>query len=520
MTSAVWITRVPDPGPGPRLAVKDNLDVAGLPTTCAHPAFGGGAPAARTATAVQRLLDAGAVVVGKTNLDQFATGLVGTRSPYGAVRNPHQPSRLAGGSSSGSAAAVALGEADLAVGTDTAGSGRVPAALCGVVGIKPTLGLVPSDGVVPAVPSLDCVSIFAPTVGGAAGALARMAGGARPVPVGTPVAPAGPLRIGVPALVPGLDQPAAVAWEQALKELAGLGAVIEVDATPYLAAGRLVYSPAFLPERHVSFGAFLASHPEGADPQVAAIARRGGTVSGSASAQERSRLPALVQAAATWWDGVDVVCVPTVGEAPSLEDVAAAPAEVNRRLGAWTAGANPLDLCAAAVPCGWRDDGVPFGVTFLGPAFADPVVAVAAARLAGEPDPPPPAWAGWVDVVVVGAHLAGQPLNGQLTSRGASLVREARTAPEYRLVALDTDPPKPGLVRAGSGGAAIEVEVWRLPADRFGPFAAAIPPPLGIGTVVLEDGTSALGYLCEAWAAADAADISRFGGWRAYLRSQ
>jgi allophanate hydrolase len=513
----VFITEVHEPGPGVRLAVKDNVDVAGLPTTCAHPAFER-TPAA-TAPSVQRLLDDGCVVIGKTNLDQFATGLVGTRSPYGVVPNPHVPERVAGGSSSGSAAAVALGLADLAVGTDTAGSGRVPAALCGVVGLKPTVGLISNEGVVPACPSLDCVSIFAPTIRAAASALATMAGGPRPVPIGTPVPPAGPLRIGVPpaAQLGALDADATIAWDRSRKELSRLGTVVEVDLTPYLEAGQLVYGPAFLPERHAAVGAFLASHVDGADPTVAGIIGQGDGIDGSASAAERLRLPALASQVAAWWVAVDVVAVPTVGEAPRLEEVAADPVGVNWRVGAFTAGANPLDLCAAAVPCGWRDDGVPFGVTFLGPPFADPVVAVAGARLVGEPDPVPPAWAGWTDVVVVGAHLDGQPLNHQLSDRGGSLVRAARTAPCYRLSVLPTSPPKPGLARLAAGGSSIEAEVWRLPTDAFGSFVTAVPAPLAVGTVLLEDGTSAIGFLCESADVFAAADISHHGGWRAYL---
>jgi allophanate hydrolase len=316
-----------------------------------------------------------------------------------------------------------------------------------------------------------------------------------------------------------LDTDAVAAWDRAVKELGALGSVVEVDLTPYLEAGQLVYGPAFLPERHVAVGRFLASHPDGADPTVAEIIGWGADIDAATSAAERLRLPALAAAVADWWSEVDVVAAPTVGEAPTLEEVAADPVGVNRRLGTFTAGANPLDLCAAAVPCGERDDGVPFGVTFLGPAFADPVVAAAAARLAGEPDPPPPPWAGWTDIVVVGAHLAGQPLNWQLTDRGGHLVRSVSTAPEYRLVALPTVPPKPGLVRVTDGGASIATEVWRLPTDGFGSFVAAIPAPLGIGKVVLEDGLEVAGFLCEPWALEGAPDITHHGGWLAYLAS-
>jgi allophanate hydrolase len=243
-------------------------------------------------------------------------------------------------------------------------------------------------------------------------------------------------------------------------------------------------------------------------------------IDAATSSRERDRLVALARDVAAWWPLVDVVAVPTVGEAPTIAEIDADPVGVNLRLGTWTAGANPLDLCVAAVPCGWRDDGVPFGVSFLGPAFGDPVVAVAAARLLGEPDPPAPAWVGWTDIVVVGAHLAGQPLNWQLAQRGGHLVDAVRTTPEYRLAALPTEPPKPGLVRVASGGASIEAERWRLPTDGFGSFVAGIAAPLAIGTVLLDDGTRAPGFLCESVAAAEAPDITAFGGWRAYLDSR
>jgi allophanate hydrolase len=514
----VWISEVARVGDGVRLAVKDNIDVEGLPTTCAHPSFS--YVADRTAPAVQRLLDAGAVVAGKANLDQFATGLVGTRSPYGVVENPHVPGRIAGGSSSGSAAAVALGLSDIGVGTDTAGSGRVPAALCGLVGMKPTVGLIPVDGTVPACVSLDCMSVFTRTVAEAASAVWTMSSPpARPVPSGTPVTPPGSLRIGVPRAdqLVDLDEDATAAWEAALKELVALGTTVELDVGAYLEAGALVYGPAFLPERFAAVGEFLAAHPDGADPTVAEIIGRGGTIDAATAAADRARLPELSARVAEWWNDVDVVAVPTTGLAPSVAEVAADPVALNRRLGTWTAGANPLDLCAAAVPCGRRADGVPFGITFLGPAFADHAVLVAGARLAGEPDPPAPEWRQWTDVVVVGAHLEGQPLNWQLTDRRAHLVRSTRSAAEYRLVALPTEPPKPGLVRCAAGGASIEVEVWRMPTDAFGSFVAGVPSPLAIGAVILEDGTSAHGFLCESFAVDAAPDITAFGGWRSYL---
>lgn len=513
----VWITKVDGvvPDGAVRLAVKDNIDVAGIPTTCAHPAYAYTPEV--SAPSVQLLVDAGMFVVGKTNLDQFATGLVGTRSPYGVVENPVVPGRVSGGSSSGSAVAVATGEADIALGTDTAGSGRVPAALCGVVGLKPTRSLVSTDGVVPACHSLDCVSLFARTVGEAVDAANLIT--TQGAPIGTPVVPTGPLRIGIPRDedLDVLDPDALDAWKFAVKELSRLGEITAIDLTPYFTAGATVYD-SFVAERWESFGPFLASHPDGADPVVAGIVDRAKNLSAHELAAAQLRLVSLREEVATWWHDIDVLVTPTVGEAPTIADVAADPLGVNARLGRFTLGCNPLDLCAISVPAGVRADGVPFGVTFLGPAFADPVVAAAGARFVGEPEPAPPAWAGWATVFVVGAHLTGQPLNHTLTSRGGHLVAEIDTAPSYRLFALDTSPPKPGLVRVNDGGAAIAGELWQLPLDQYGSFVAEIPSPLGIGTVTLADGSTHQGFACESAAVEDAADITSFGGWRNYLQ--
>ena len=507
---------------GVTVAVKDNIDVAGAPTTAAHPAFD--RRPGTSATAVGRLCAAGAVVIGKTNLDQFATGLVGTRSPYGAVRNAIDPTRVSGGSSSGSALAVALGEVDVALGTDTAGSGRVPAALNGIVGLKPTRGLVSSAGVVPACRSLDCVSVLARTVGEAAAVLGTIAGPdpldpwSRTPPGGTPTVPS-ELRVGIPRTdqLAGLDADAAAAWADALHALAALGTTTTIDLTPYLDAGDLLYGSALIAERWDAVGEFLEAHPDGADPTVAALIGAARTLPAHQLAGDQHRIRQAAQALRATWEQVDVIAVPTVGEAPTLEAVAADPVGVNARLGRFTNGANILDLCGAAVPCETRADGIPFGITFLAPAFADALVAAAGARLLGEADPAAPPWTATTTIVVVGAHLRGQPLNHQLVERGARLVAPVRTAPIYRLYALPTDPPKPGLVRTGAGGAAIEAELWELPVDGFGSFVRAIPAPLTIGTVVLEDCTAHPGFLCESWAVAGCPDITASGGWARHL---
>ena len=508
---------------GLTVAVKDNIDVAGLPTTAAHPGFD--RRPTRSATAVARLVEAGAVVIGKTNLDQFATGLVGTRSPYGAVRNAHVPDRVSGGSSSGSAVTVALGEVDAALGTDTAGSGRVPAALNGVVGLKPTRGLVSNAGVVPACRSLDCVSVLARSVREAAAVLAVAAAPdprdpwSRTPPLGTPSVGSGPLRIGLPSArhLARLDPLAGAAWLGAVAAISAVGTTAEIDLAPYLAAGDLLYGSALIAERWDAVGEFLDEHPEGSDPTVAALIGAARALPGHQLAGDLHRVRRHSAEFATVWDAVDVVAIPTVGEAPTLAQVAADPIGVNARLGWFTNGANILDLCAAAVPCGVRADGVPFGITFLGPAFADPVVAAAAARLLREPDPPLPGWAGGTTLVVVGAHRRGQPLNHQLVERGGRFVAAVRTAPVYRLHALATEPAKPGLVRVETGGVPIDAELWSLPVDGFGDFVRRIPAPLTIGTVELADTTTHPGFLCEGWAAAAAPDISGFGSWPAYL---
>jgi allophanate hydrolase len=513
---------------GTTLAVKDNIDVAGTPTTAAHPAFA--TDGLESATVVARLTAAGAVVIGKTNLDQFATGLVGTRSPFGAVRNAIDPSRISGGSSSGSAVAVALGEVDAALGTDTAGSGRVPAALNAVVGLKPTRGLLSTVGVVPACRSIDCVSVFARSVATASAVLAAASGPdpadpwSRTAPLGTPIPGSGPLRIGVPRpeQVDALDDAARGAWDRAVRDLARLGPVVEIDLGPYLDAGELLYGSALVAERWDAVGPFLEAHPEGSDPTVAAVIGAARDLPAHQYAADIDRVRRHAADFAPVWDAVDVVAIPTVGEAPTLAEVAADPIGVNRRLGRFTNGCNLLDLCAAAVPAGTRDDGMPFGITFLGPAFADPVVATVAARFVGEPDPPLPGWAGATTIVVVGAHLRGQPLNGELVGRGAQFVASVRTAPSYRLAALPTVPPKPGLsrVRPDETGAAIAAELWRIPIDGFGDFVDAIPAPLGIGKVELADGTWHPGFICEGAALADAPDITAHGGWLAYLTTR
>jgi allophanate hydrolase len=496
---------------GVPFAVKDNIDVAGLPTTAACPPFS--YVPDHNAAVVQRLLDAGAICVGKTNLDQFATGLVGTRSPqYGPCRNPFVPDAIAGGSSSGSAVAVATGEVAFALGTDTAGSGRVPAALCGLVGLKPAPGALPNDGVVPAMASYDCVSAFTTTVADAATVLDVLAGSS-----GAPAAPV--LRLGVPEPIDWHgDGDARRRFEAALDQAAALGcSVAEVNGSVLREAGAMLYGSALVAERHAAFGEFAAAHPSDMDPAVAEIVRRAGEYSGSDVYRALASMRACRDEIADLWRDVDALILPTVARVPAFAEALTDPFGPSAELGALTAFANPLGCAAVAVPVGRRASGVPFGVSLYGPAGSEVALLARAAGFTGEALAPQPG-ARRRRLAVVGAHVTGQPLNQQLVDLGAELCATTTTAPEYRLFALDASPPKPGLLRApAGGGAAIEVEVWALDDTGFGAFVAAIPAPLGVGRVTLADGTEVTGFLCEPYAVEQAREITAFGGWRAFL---
>jgi allophanate hydrolase len=480
---------------GKLVAVKGNIDVAGLPTTAGCPAYAY-QPAA-DAPVVARLKAAGATILGTTNLDQFATGLVGTRSPYGAVRNAIDPARVSGGSSSGSAVAVALGIVDIALGTDTAGSGRIPAAFNGIVGLKPTYGLIPADGVVPACRSLDCVSIFARTVAEAQAALASVSE--------QPPAPvlALPYRLGIPADLGSLAPGWAEAYEAAAARFEG-ATLVPIDLGPFLAVAKLLYEGAFVAERYTAVGEFIDAHKSEVDPTVGAIISAARDIPAHKLFRDQEELNRLGKDAAAEMAKVDAVLLPTTVEHPTIAEVAADPIGVNARLGRYTNFANLLGLSALAIPAG-TVDGLPFGVSLVGKAFADNTLAAIAQHL------PATAY-----IAVVGAHLSGQALNHQLVSRGGVLAKETKTAPAYRLFALDTVPPKPGLVR-DSSGASIEAEVWELPVGQFGSFVAELPAPMAIGKVELADGTWVPGFTCERHALAGAREITSFGGWRTYL---
>jgi allophanate hydrolase len=504
---------------GVPFVVKDNIDVAGLPTTSGCP--GAAYVAERDADVVARLRAAGAIVVGKANLDQFATGLVGTRSPYGTPPNVLDPAIVPGGSSSGSAVAVALGLVPFALGTDTAGSGRVPAALNGVVGLKPTVGRMSTVGVAPAVRSLDCPSVFARTVADAATVAASMVGATdattRPPAQARPMA--WPPRVGVPARWPAdapLDPPMAAWFAAAVDRLAAFGCpIVPVDVGPHLELGRLLYGSALVAERAAAIGELVAKDVDGLDPVVAGIIARAADHGGVDVYRAEHAAAEARRAVAAAFEAVDVLALPATPGTATLDEVADDPVGRNQFLGTLTTFVNLADLACVTVPMA---PAVPAGLQLIGPAWSDADLAALAEGYArGDLGDRDPACA----VVVVGAHLAGQPLNHQLTSRGAVLRRSTTTAPTYRLYELaNTVPPKPGLVRVAGGGASIEVELWAITPADLGAFLLDVPAPLAIGTVELADGSWWKGFVCEPGALDGATDITHAGGWRRHLTSR
>jgi allophanate hydrolase len=557
----VWIARVPREqvlvrvraleGRSPRelplygipFAIKDNIDLAGMPTTAACPDFT--FIPDESAFVVQQLIDAGAIPIGKTNLDQFAAGLVGTRSPYGACRNSFNPDYISGGSSSGSAVAVARGFVSFALGTDTAGSGRVPAGYNNIIGLKPSCGRLSTRGVIPACRSLDCVSIFS----GSADCAERVFAVASKFDPQDPYARefksaiangrvlgAAPLRIGVPRpdqLQFFGDEEYARLFAETVEAAIDNGArAIEIDYAPLLATARLLYEGPWIAERYAAIAAFMTEHADALHPVTRSIIEGGRRPSGVDAFNAQYRLQALRRSAERVFEDIDVLLTPTAGTIYRIDEVDANPVELNTNLGYYTNYVNLLDLAAIAVPAGFRADGLPFGVTLLAPRGADDALLALAARLhplrsttigAMEVPTPLPAATtsvrpGFIPVVVCGAHMQGLPLNHQLRDRHAYFVRSTRSAPVYRFYALAGGPPRrPGMVRVSQDGAAIDVEVWAIPAEHFGSFVAGIPAPLGIGKVLLEDGTSEPGFICEGLAVADAQDITALGSWRRFV---
>lgn len=560
---------------GVPFVVKDNIDMAGLPTTAGCPQYS--YTPEQDATSVARLRAAGAILLAKANLDQFATGLVGTRSPYGPVPNSFNPAYVSGGSSSGSAVAVARGLVPFSLGTDTAGSGRVPAGFNNLVGLKPTRGRFSIQGVVPACRSLDCVSVFTLTVDDAewvAGVLEGFdpADGYSREPFNPPAFLPEQPRLGIPTELPWFgDSESEAAWMRSLGEWQDLGVtLVPLDFTPMQTLAQLLYGGPWVAERHAAIAEFMAEQGEVMDPTVRGIIEQAHNFTATDAYRAEYRRAELTRDIQRLMQSVDTLLVPTSPRLPTLSDVAADPVAVNSQLGTWTNFVNLADCSALALPAGIRADGLPFGITLIGPAWQDAALAELGRRWqahapwalgatdrilsdgsaapgvsldtisldtaplntsstlsssapsttpskTASPHTVPP---NYVRLAVVGAHLSGMPLNRQLRERCARFVETTTTASCYRLYALpNTTPPKPGLIRTQQGGAAILVELWDLPLVHFGSFVAEIPAPLGIGTLTLTDGRTVKGFICEAEAAQGATDITALGGWRAYINA-
>ena len=511
-------------------AVKDNIDVAGLPTTAACPGFA--YTPETSAEVVRRLVEAGAIAIGKTNLDQFATGLVGVRSPYGVPRNPFNAEYIPGGSSSGSAVAVSSGLASFSLGTDTAGSGRVPAGFNNIVGLKPTPGLFSNEGVVPACRSLDCVSVFALSCADADAVLQ--------VAAEPPVAPAvgKAFRFGVPEPLEFFgDADYAALYAQAVEKLKELGGTpVAFDYAPFRDAAQLLYSGPWVAERTAAVGAFIegADDKAGVWPVTRQIVLGGRGYSAVDAFEGQYRLAALKAHAAAEIEGLDFLVLPTAGTIYTVADLAREPVLYNSHLGHYTNFVNFFGLSGLALPFGFRPDGLPFGITLIARPLAErsllafgarwqravPLPLGKTASRLPAPEADPAVAEDRVSIAVVGAHMSGLPLNGQLTELGGRFESASKTQPAYRLYALPGGPPqRPGLLKVAEGGGAVELEVWSLPSDKVGAFLMKIPAPLGLGTVALADGRGVPGFLCESHATAGARDITSLGGWRAYLKS-
>ncbi len=558
---AVWIHLIPEevsvaraselgsyrtglPLYGIPFAIKDNIDLQDVATTAGCPAYSH--IAGESAEVVRRLIQAGAIPIGKTNLDQFATGLVGTRSPYGACSSVFDRKYISGGSSSGSAVAVAAGLVSFALGTDTAGSGRIPASFNNIVGLKPTRGALSTRGLVPACRTLDCISIFTLTCADAELVYEVVQGFDADDPYSRSpnqkkAWPTSDLRVGVPSyrsLVFFGDDSGRDIFNRAVLQLEKLGAVaIEISYEPFRETAELLYSGPWVAERLAAIRDFLAVSPDSLHPVTAQIIGSAKSINGVDTFQAMYRLAELTRRVQKEFERIDCMLLPTAGACYTHEEVAAEPVRLNTNLGYYTNFVNLLDMAAVAAPFGRRANGISFGVSLLGPAWSEQALLQLADRLhrcesevkvgadlfdlnetpaIAVPYSPE----GYVALAVCGAHLSGQPLNSQLSLAGAFLIERTFTSDEYRLYALrGTVPAKPGLVKVSVDGSRIEVEVWAVPATNFGAFVAAVPPPLSIGSCILQSGRTVKSFLCEPLALQNADEITGFGGWLAYLNA-
>ncbi|RXZ01398.1 allophanate hydrolase [Fictibacillus sp. S7] len=511
-TSPLW---------GIPFALKDNIDLAGIPTTAGCPEYTYHPD--EDATIIHRLIEAGAIPLGKTNLDQFATGLVGTRSPYGEAKNALNPDLISGGSSSGSAVAVARGQAAFSLGTDTAGSGRVPAGLNRLIGYKPSLGAWPVKGVVPACASLDCVTVFAHSIEDAMLVDEVVRGfdesdpWSRSVKRRTSALPEKICLLKEPLSFYGpFAEQYEKAWETAVTEVKKLGLPVEYIDGSYLSeAAAVLYDGPWVAERWAALGEFITAHEQTVFPVTETVLRSGAKPEYTAASLFKAmhKLQSFKQKAHQQLKNA-VLIMPTAGGTWTREEVRENPIESNSKMGLYTNHCNLLDLCAVNIPAKDAGSELPFGITlFSGPENEHLITGLSKAFLTGKSQP---ANETSVLLAVCGLHMRGFALEKQMKEHGASFVREARTAPFYKLVSLDTVPRKPGLIRSGVDGASIELELWNMPLSELGYFSSLIPAPLGIGKVELEDGTVVPGFICEGVAAETADDISHLGGWRNY----
>jgi allophanate hydrolase len=512
---------------GVPFAAKDNIDVAGFETTAACPAFAYRPDA--SATVVERLTAAGAICVGKTNLDQFATGLNGTRSPYGAPRNAYNLTYVSGGSSSGSSVAVAAGLVAFALGTDTAGSGRVPAAFQHLIGFKPTKGRWSTSGLLPACRTLDCITVFTDDTADARLVDGVVAGFDVADPYSKALAdkPLARKTIGVPRRDQRVffgDPESEYFYDQALEKLAGLADIVEIDIEPLKEAAQLLYAGPWVAERTAAMAGILAENPDAVDPTVREVVEPGLDMSAVELFNGIYRLTELKRHADLMWEGIDMLAFPTAGTTYRVHELQAAPIQLNSAFGFYTNFVNLLDMAALAIPAGIRTNGTGFGITLIGPADTDLALLEAAdaylavADLSAPPSLDLEGKMQTVKLAVVGAHLEGMPLHWQLTSRNAKFLGASETAPTYRLFAMtESVPPKPALVHSEEGGGTIALELYELGVAEFGSFVVEVPAPLAIGTVTLADGSSCKGFVSEPRAMIGALDITDLGGWRAYI---
>jgi len=522
-------------------AVKDNIDVEGFITTAACNALT--LPATQDAELVKLLKQAGAIVIGKTNLDQFATGLVGTRSPYGIVENVFNPKYVSGGSSSGSASVVARGFVPFSLGTDTAGSGRVPAGFNNIVGLKPTKGRFSNFGLFPACKSIDCISIFALTVEDAeyvANLLEKYDardGYSRKNPKTAPARFSSKLNFAIPQVLNFWgDQQSEHAFKQAIQLLTSFQAhITEIDFSAFEKLAAQLYQGPWVAERTAAVDDLIHQNQKDFDPTVLEIIKQGYQFTAIDAYNAEYLKQNLARTIQETLANFDALIVPTSPTIYTIEEVKLEPIKLNSQFGTYTNFTNLADLSALALPAGFRADGLPFGITLIAPAWHDAALAhfgkiwqnhlnlsLGATGRNLKPHQSILAPSNhYIRLAVVGAHLTGMPLNFQLLTRDAVHIETTRTAHKYSLYELQgVIPPKPGLVRNESDGQAIVVELWDIPTARFGEFVAEIPAPLGIGNIELKDGRWVKGFICESYALTNAKNISHFGGWYVYQQQQ